>query len=214
MSADEPNLENVPKKHRRAFWARARTTLHTLGFGVVLVLAAPKWPYVLAGLPLLLLGIAIRVYALGYLRKDETLCMAGPYAFIRNPLYLGNLFILAGVIVGGNSPYLTLFGLAQAVVVYVFTVRSEEAFLRARFGEGYREYCRRVPRLIPYRGRRVARSGHRFSWALVRHNNAGEWSFWLGVLFAVLVAKSFLGPLAGLWPYTGGGPPLTWGLCW
>jgi len=177
------------------------------------VLAAPKWPYVLAALPFVAVGVAIRIHALGYLRKDDHLCMAGPYAYVRNPLYLGNLFILAGVIVAGNSLYLTLFAVAQAVVVYVFTMRSEEAFLTARFGEGYREYCRRVPRILPYR-RRVARSGQRFSWALVRNNNAGEWSFWLGALFAIVIAKSLLGPLTGLWPYHGAGPPLTWGLWW
>ena len=180
----------------------------------MLVLAAPKWPYVLASLACVAAGMALRIWALGFLRKDENLCMAGPYAYIRNPLYLGNLFILAGVIVAGNSFYLTLVGVAQALVVYFFTVRSEEAFLTEHFGQDYREYCGRVPRLLPLRGRRVARSGHRFSWARVRCNNAGEWALWLGVLFAILIAKSLIGPHTGLWPYHGGGPPLTWGLWW
>jgi len=97
------------------------TKLHALGYLAALVVAMPRWPYLLWGLPLVVIGLALRTWALGYLTKNAALCTSGPYAYTRNPLYLGSLFILAGTCVAANNAYLTAVAAFLAVFVYIFT---------------------------------------------------------------------------------------------
>ena len=210
---DNTPSDGHPATHR-GFWARYRTSFHALGYLAALAVAAPRWPYLLAGLPLLALGLAIRTWALGYLHKDEALCTAGPYAYVRNPLYLGSLLILAGLCVASNNVYLTVVSAAGAALIYLFTMRSEESFLATRFGAAYQGYCAQVPRLLPLPGRRAEGVGEqRFSWQRALGNNAAELAGWVLLLVALLAAKSLLGAALGWWPYEGAEPPpVTWGL--
>ncbi|MEW6595052.1 MAG: isoprenylcysteine carboxylmethyltransferase family protein [Thermodesulfobacteriota bacterium] len=87
------------------------------------------------------------VYASGY--KDEVVIESGPYAMVRNPLYLFSFIGVVGM--GLVSENLLILALAPLVflVYYPFVVRSEERFLLARFGAAYADYLRRVPRFIP-----------------------------------------------------------------
>lgn len=199
----------------RSFWAHWRTSLHALAYLAALIVAAPRWPYLWAGLPFIILGLALRTWALGYLTKDEVLCTSGPYAYTRNPLYLGSFFILIGLFIAANSFYLTVAALVLAVLVYTFTVRAEESFLSKRFGEDYAHYRACVPRLFPYR-RSYAQADPAlsFSWPRAVGNNAAELAGWVMLLFAVFLVKALVGPHLGLWPYSGLGPPLTYGIWW
>ncbi len=203
------------KASRRSFWARRRTTLHALAYVVAIAVAAPRWPYLWVGLPLIILGLALRTWALGYLAKDEVLCTSGPYAYTRNPLYLGSLLILAGLFVAANSFYLTVATLVLAILVYAFTVRAEENFLWERFGEDYEHYRACVPRLFPCR-RPYPRTDSvaSFSWPQALKNNVGKLAGWVLLLFAILLVKALVGPYLELWPYHGPGPPLTYGVWW
>jgi protein-S-isoprenylcysteine O-methyltransferase Ste14 len=87
----------------------------------------------------------------------------GPYRYLRNPLYLGNL---------GNTlalamlmpPTGAVFAVAAVVLFQLRLILIEEPFLTARIGEGYVEYCRRVPRMLPSLRPRVAASGARGRW--------------------------------------------------
>ena len=196
----------MPDQRRPSgFWARRRTALHLLAYLAALVFAAPRWPHLLGGLPLILVGLAVRTWALGYLVKDETLCIAGPYAYTRNPLYLGSLLLLAGLCVSAGNPWLTLAAFTLGLVVYVSTVRDEESFLAGRFGAAYAAYRARVPRLFPWPGRRADSPATAcFSWRQAADNHAAELAGWVLLLVALLVAKSLLGPLWGWWPYAGG----------
>ena len=74
--------------------------------------------------------------------------MTGPYAHLRNPLYLGSILIAAGFAVALESWMVGLALAAMFVAIYVPVIASEERFLRATFPE-FEEYCSRVPRLIP-----------------------------------------------------------------
>jgi protein-S-isoprenylcysteine O-methyltransferase Ste14 len=199
VSTSLPSCENIPP--RRGFWARHRTKLHAVGYLLALAVAKPLWPYVLAGLPLVMIGIIIRTWALGYLTKDAALCQSGPYQYTRNPLYLGSLFILAGTCVAANNFYLSVVALLAAIWVYVFTVRSEENVLSGLFGEDYVQYCRRVPRLLPRcRAARPACPAE-FSWDMARNSNASELAGWVLLLFLLLAAKGVVGPHLHWWPY-------------
>ena len=116
------------------------------------------------GLPLAIAGELLRCWAVGYsgvtTRNDVVtapkLVTAGPYAYVRNPLYLGNFITAAGFAIaftGRNSPSrapaLVGGSLAAMAAVYATIVPHEEAFLRSQFGEEFERYCERVPRLVP-----------------------------------------------------------------
>ncbi len=202
-SQQESEEVATPPGDRRGFWARHRTRLHALAYLATIVVATPRWPVVLAGLPLILVGLALRTWALGHLTKDEVLCTSGPYAYTRNPLYLGSLFILAGLCVAANNPYLAGAAVVLAALVYFFTVRSEESVLSRLFGAEYEAYRQRVPRLIPRLRRAEPANPSAFSWDLARAGKAKELAAWVLLLFVILILKALVGPSLGMWPYAG-----------
>ena len=143
-------------------------------------------------------GLLIRGYASGYVRKNEELAITGPYAYVRNPLYLGSILIAAGFAVALMSWY---FAGALAVfflLIYVPVIASEEAFLRDTFLE-YEWYSARVPRLIPRITPVRAPDGDRgqsgrFSLALYRKHR--EYNSAIGAAFL------YLSLLLAIWLHT------------
>ena len=105
--------------------------------------AAVAW-----SLALVLPGLALRAYASGYVKKNRELTVTGPYAYTRNPLYLGSMLIAAGFALALLSWLVAVALILGFAVIYVPVIASEERFLRAAF-PGFGEYCRRVPRLLP-----------------------------------------------------------------
>ncbi len=105
------------------------------------------------GLALFLVGVALRIWAQRYLRyrlrEGKGLATVGPYAWTRNPVYLGNLLMFAGLCVTCELPWVLPFALAWVALVYHAAVRFEEDRLNKRYGEAYTAYCRRVPRWLP-----------------------------------------------------------------
>jgi protein-S-isoprenylcysteine O-methyltransferase Ste14 len=108
------------------FARRARVPLGFVVAAVFLVFAHPTVDTLLGSLVLVLPGLWLRAYAGGYVKKNAELTRTGPYAHTRNPLYLGSMGMMF-------------------LAIYVPTIRSEEAFLRATFPE-FVDYARRVPR--------------------------------------------------------------------
>ncbi len=100
------------------------------------------------GLPASMLGLALRAWAAGHLAKNQRLAISGPYAFTRNPLYLGTLLTALGLAAAGHSLGLAiLFGVLFALV-YLPAIELEEQHLSAIL-PGYADFARRVPLLIP-----------------------------------------------------------------
>ena len=122
-----------------------------LGFVVAaafLWLASPSWVSMAESLLLVLPGLWLRAYASGYVRKNAELTTTGPYAHTRNPLYLGSMLIAFGF-AGASGSWIIAIALAILfAVIYIPTIQSEEAYLRAHFA-GFEEYARAVPRLLP-----------------------------------------------------------------
>ena len=77
--------------------------------------------------------------------------LAGPYLYLRNPLFAGVVLVLAGATLALRSRPLAVGTLALAAALHAWVVRREEPLLRARFGVAYEEYLRRVPRWMPRR---------------------------------------------------------------
>lgn len=141
-----------------------RGTLLALPALALAALGRPSAFSVAAGLPLAFTGEAIRMWAVGYsgvtTRGDTVtapaLVTAGPYAYVRNPLYVGNFVTAAGfafAFTGKNAPAqraaLVLGSLAVMAAVYAVIVPHEEGYLRATFGPAFDDYVARVPRVIP-----------------------------------------------------------------
>jgi steroid 5-alpha reductase family enzyme len=144
-----------PKVTFLEHWQRiARRIRVPLGFAAAavylwqLVVHKPAAVPVAWSLALVVPGVLLRAYASGYVKKNSELTMTGPYAHVRNPLYLGSILIGAGFAVALMS---WQFAVALAVfflLIYVPVIASEERFLRDTFLE-FEWYCARVPRLIP-----------------------------------------------------------------
>ena len=175
-------------------WAQiARRIRVPLGFlfaAAYIWLAAPTRASMAAGISLALLGLLIRGLASGYVKKNECLAVSGPYAFTRNPLYLGSLIIAAGFTVAARSWWIALIAAVLLLAVYFPVIRAEEEFLRARFPE-FGDYERRVPRLFP-RLRPYTSSLEPFSWHLYWKHR--EYNAALGMLLmaAILLAKIWI----------------------
>lgn len=109
---------------------------------------APRPAAIAWSLLLVLPGLWLRGYASGYVKKNRELTVTGPYAYTRNPLYLGSMMIAAGFAVALLSWPVALVLAVGFAVIYIPVIASEERFLRATF-PGFDDYCRRVPRIVP-----------------------------------------------------------------
>ena len=124
-----------------------------LGFAIaalVLYLAQPTGMLILVGLPIALAGAALRALAAGVIRKDATLTTSGPYAWTRNPLYLGSFLLGLGFAVMSGSWIATAVIVLPSFIVYPNVIRNEEAHLRRLFPDQFPDYCKNVPRFFPH----------------------------------------------------------------
>ena len=190
----------IPKTRKEIWLNRVRVWLPPVV--VAIVMRRPAWHW--WGVPLVLVGEALRTWAAGHLVKDETLTVGGPYAHVRNPLYLGSLLSGLGFLAIVGDWWLAAAFAAAALAVYVPTLRQEENYLRRMHGKAFEEYRRQVPsivpRLRPARGigqeasscpTRLRRG--KFEWGWVWRN--GEHKTWvaLAVLFTLLAVRTFWG---------------------
>jgi protein-S-isoprenylcysteine O-methyltransferase Ste14 len=109
----------------------------------------PAHPIAIAwSLALVVPGLLLRAAASGRVKKNRELTVTGPYAYTRNPLYLGSMLMAAGFAVALLSWPLALLLAAGFALIYIPVIAAEERFLRDTF-PGFEDYCRRVPRLLP-----------------------------------------------------------------
>jgi protein-S-isoprenylcysteine O-methyltransferase Ste14 len=164
-------------------------------FGFVLAaaflwLSEPTWTSLAGGVPVSVAGLAVRGWAAGHLEKNLALTVSGPYARVRNPLYLGTLAVAAGLAIASRRWELGVLFAGVFLLVYLPVVELEEQHLRTLF-PAYEEYARRVPKLTPLASRReTAASAKRFQWALYRGNREYEALAGFIAGLAVLVWKA------------------------
>jgi protein-S-isoprenylcysteine O-methyltransferase Ste14 len=150
-----------------ASWARIATRMRVpLGFlfaAAYLWFARPAWPWIAAGSAAIVAGIAVRAAASGHIRKNRELTTTGPYAYTRNPLYLGSILMAIGFALAARNWWIALAAVAMFVAIYLPVIRDEEKYLRSTF-PGYDEYAASVPRFLPrltaYRGGAVEGSAY------------------------------------------------------
>lgn len=133
-------------------WARvARRIRVPLGFLSAIVcvwLARPTRTSLIAGSLVMLPGLLLRGLASGHVQKDKQLTTSGPYAYTRNPLYLGSLTLAAGFAIAARSWWIVAVIVLTFALIYVPVVAGEERYLRQTFPE-YADYARHVPRVLP-----------------------------------------------------------------
>jgi protein-S-isoprenylcysteine O-methyltransferase Ste14 len=168
----------------------ARRIRVPLGFAFAafyLWIARPSWKSIAIGTLIAIPGIVLRALASGHVKKNEELTTAGPYAYTRNPLYLGSLTMAIGFALAARSIWVLIVIVLMFLVIYLPVIRSEEVFLRSTF-PAFEEYARSVPRLLP-RARAFSRAPGAFSRQLYWQHR--EYNAALGsvALITALVAK-------------------------
>jgi protein-S-isoprenylcysteine O-methyltransferase Ste14 len=136
-------------------------------------------------------GLLLRAYASGYVKKNAELAVTGPYAYTRNPLYLGSILIAFGFAAASRSIWITALLAMLFIVIYAPTIYSEEQFLRSTFPT-FESYAKRVPRLLPRLTPARLEGDGSFSAELYRQHR--EYNSVLGAcaVYAVLVATLWL----------------------
>jgi protein-S-isoprenylcysteine O-methyltransferase Ste14 len=153
------------------------------GFALLVTFAWISRPSVFSmevGVPVSIAGLLLRGWAAGHLAKNQELATSGPFAYVRNPLYLGTLITAAGLVVAARKVWLVLLFAAVFALVYLPAIELEEQHLRAIF-PGYADYAAQIRRFLPLAKWAGTKSG--FSWPLYRRNE--EYKALGGFLIAV-----------------------------
>jgi hypothetical protein len=132
-----------------AFFARWRVRLGYPLAIVVLLLARPTPGSILCAIPVGLIGLLIRGVAAGYLHKQKVLSVSGPYAYTRNPLYLGSAVLAIAVSIATHSWICAVILCGYFALFYSFVMRREESELRQRHGASFDRYAAAVPLFFP-----------------------------------------------------------------
>ena len=157
MSTEKNDIRNL------AFTYRSYTPIPFLV--VMVFFAQPTFVSLIVGVLIILLGEAIRFWGVSIAGSETRttgevggtyLITNGPFAYVRNPLYVGNMLLYAGVGVMSMAlyPWLLIVAVIWFYIQYTLIVSREEEFLRGKFGKEYKHYCENVnrflPRLSPY----------------------------------------------------------------
>ncbi len=134
---------------------RWRVPLGFLCAGVFLFFARPTPTALAVGAGVSILGLAIRAWASGHIRKNAELATSGPYAFTRNPLYFGSFLLGLGFTIASGRWVLAVLFAALFIGIYFPVMRVEASTMGQLFGSDFEVYRRSVPlffpRLTPYR---------------------------------------------------------------
>ena len=189
------------------FFFRFRNAIFPIAMLVAVLFAHPHhsfgsqaadWVTDVLGIAIILAGQALRVVTIGYeyIRRGgrdgrvfaNELVQGGVFGHSRNPLYLGNILMVAGFLVVIGTDWLIAIGLPLVIFVYRAIVAAEEDYLSRQFGEAYAAYCRRVNRWLPDpRGFSQSIAGMPFDWQRVVTKEYGTFFAALAALLIIQV---------------------------
>jgi Phospholipid methyltransferase len=179
-------------KDAGAFFARWRVRLGYPLALVVLLLARPTPASILWAIPAGLIGLLIRAVAAGYLHKQELLTVSGPYAYTRNPLYLGSAFLTIAADMATRSWICAAILCGYFALFYSFVMRREEAELRRRHGTAFDQYAAGVPLFFPRLTPARLAPGGSASFSFAQYKKNREYRAAIGFLL-------LLGVLLSIW---------------
>ena len=192
------NRPDASKIGRVLFRLRSLTPIP---FILVLIFFSRPAPFPIAlGCLLIALGEWLRVWAVGYaggstrtrsLGAARDLVTTGPYAYVRNPLYLGNLLLSLGVCIFADVYWMIAVLVVGFLIQYIPIIRSEETYLLETCGDRYRAYCVAVPRLIPRPRPYTDPSDHDFSLRRALKSEKRTLTA-IGCVLILIIARSLL----------------------
>ena len=154
------------------------------------VFAKPTFVSLVIGSGVAIVGLAIRAWAAGHIRKAEQLAVSGPYAHTRNPLYIGSLLMAIGFTVAGGVWWLVLLSIVLFIGIYFPVIRVERDDMRRIFGAAYDEYAANVPSIVP-RPTRWHRSDNKFDIGLYFKYREYRAAIGVAIAIGVLAAKAY-----------------------
>jgi protein-S-isoprenylcysteine O-methyltransferase Ste14 len=175
--------------NKRVPWQRkARRIPLFIGAVLLVVFAKPQFSGVLIGMVLIFLGEGIRIWAAGHLQKNEALTVTGPYAYVKNPLYIGSILITAGFCIMADNIYILAAAFFMFCFHYIpYKKKVEGDRLRKIFGSQYEDYDEKVPEYLP---RRTPYSDKRVFWQFKWFIENSEEGILLIVLAGILLVLS------------------------
>jgi protein-S-isoprenylcysteine O-methyltransferase Ste14 len=167
-----------------------------LGFAcaaLFFVVARPRPLTLIVGAIAALPGLALRAWATGHLRKNAALATTGPYAYTRNPLYLGSFLMGVGFTIATGRWFLGFVFAALFLGIYAPVMRVESATLAELFGENYRRYAQAVPLFLPRLSRyeQASEAQARFDAALYRRYREYRTAIGLVTAWVLLALKAY-----------------------
>jgi protein-S-isoprenylcysteine O-methyltransferase Ste14 len=166
---------------------RIRVPLGFVFAALFLWLARPSLLSLALSLILVVPGLLLRGYAAGYVKKNAELTQTGPYAYTRNPLYLGSMMAAFGLVGASRRWELVVLLAVLFTVIYLPVILSEERFLRSHFAD-FDAYAARVPRLLPrLTPAYSSASAGEFSSVLYRRHREYNSMMGAGALYATLI---------------------------
>lgn len=172
---------------------RWRVPLGFLCAAIFIVLARPTLRALLIGAVVSIIGLAIRAWAAGHIRKNAELAISGPYAFTRNPLYLGSFFLGLGFTIASGRWELALLFAVLFLGIYFPVMRVEATTMAELFGKQYEAYKKSVPlffpRITPFRqtdGREI-----RFDMSLYLRYREYRAALGLAIAWGLLLVKAY-----------------------
>jgi protein-S-isoprenylcysteine O-methyltransferase Ste14 len=170
-----------------AFFVRWRVRLGYPLAIAVLFFAHPQPRSILYGALVGLVGLALRAWAAGYLHKQQVLTVTGPYAYTRNPLYLGSAVLALGVAVATRSWISSLLLGVYFAVFYSIVMRKEENELRPRHAENFDQYAAAVPLFLPRLAPAKLAGTESAAFSLIQYKKNHEWQAAVGFLLLLIV---------------------------
>jgi protein-S-isoprenylcysteine O-methyltransferase Ste14 len=120
-----------------------------VGAALFILLARPRPTTMVVGAAVSLIGLVLRAWASGHIRKNLALATSGPFAHTRNPLYLGSFLLGLGFTIGSGRWVLGILFAALFLGIYLPVLRVESSTLAEIFGDSYQRYARAVPLFFP-----------------------------------------------------------------
>ena len=173
-------IRSMPLLHRLA---RLRVPLGFVFGAVALYLARPTWRSIAIGIAVGACGQMIRLWAAGHLEKSREVTQSGPYRYMRHPLYVGSSLMALGLAVAARSWPVALLITVYMAATLTAAIRTEEAFLRGRFGDEYDTYA----------ASRAPASARRFSFVRAWRNREYRAVAGFALAIALLGAKASFG---------------------
>jgi len=188
------NFEKMPSSGFAQILTRWRVRAGSLGIILVVLLAKPTMLSLLVGGGVCFLGIGLRTWAAGHLRKEKALAISGPYQYCRNPLYLGNLILGIGATIGASSWWVATIFVAYFSLFYPVIIRREMNRMKELFPDKYEAYKKFVPLFCPRLKPQARSQDAAFSWHIYKKNREYRALIAAIIFWGILLGKMLLLP--------------------